>query len=159
MAVERAPRHPERAVALLLALASLESGFAPDVDVGPCYQGGAYHGRCDGGASVSLWQIRIGDGTTPEGWTREDLRNRRKAARVALRMAWWSMRRCAGRGQDSGLRAYASGDCNHGQAASAARLELARRLLERWPWEGARHGNDADVKASVNKLDKRSASK
>jgi hypothetical protein len=134
VAVDRAPRHPERAVALLIALASLESGFAADVDLGPCYRA-LESRRCDGGLSVSLWQIRVGGGTTPEGWDRSTLqRDRQKAARRALRLAWWSMKACSGRGRDSGLRAYASGNCDHGQAASEARLGLARRLLERFPW-------------------------
>jgi hypothetical protein len=134
---DRAPKHPEKAAALLISLAFMEGGFAKDVDVGPCYRPLPTSTRCDGGAAVSLWQIRIGEGSTPEGWTKADLQgDRRKAARVALRMAWQSITKCSGRGPDAGLRAYATGTCERGQEASAARLGLARRLLERFPWKG-----------------------
>lgn len=133
VSLDRAPKHPHRAAALLVALAFMEGGFAADVDIGPCYRPLPSSPRCDGGAAVSLWQIRIGDGSTTDGWTRTDLQtDRRKAARVALRMAWHSITRCAQRGHDAGLRAYATGSCDHGQEASAARLGLARRLLERF---------------------------
>ncbi len=133
---DRAPKHPEKAASLLVSLAFMEGGFAKDVDIGPCYRPIPTSPRCDGGAAASLWQIRIGEGSTPEGWGKQDLQSdRRKAARVALRMAWQSIKNCAGRGRDAGLRAYASGTCEHGQEASAARLGLARRLLERFPWK------------------------
>lgn len=133
----KAQKNPERAAALLTALAFMEGGFARDVDLGPCYRPLPSSPRCDGGLAVSLWQIRIGSGSTIEGWTKADLQgDRRKAAGVALRMAWRSIAACSRRGPDAGLRAYASGTCERGQEASKARLGLARSLLERFPWKG-----------------------
>jgi hypothetical protein len=134
VAEELEPKSPRRAAVLLVALAFMEGGLAADVDTGPCYRPLLSSPRCDGGAAFSLWQIRLGAGSTSEGWTGADLQgDRRKAARVALRMAWRSIRACSRRGHDAGLRAYASGSCDRGQEASAARLDLARRLLQRFP--------------------------
>lgn len=132
--LERAPRRPEKAAALLVALAYMEGGFARDVDLGPCYRPLPSSPRCDGGRAVSLWQVRVGGGETEEGWTMADLQaDRRRAAAVALRLAKRSIRQCVAYGPDAGLRAYASGSCERGQVESAARLGLARRLYLMFP--------------------------
>jgi hypothetical protein len=132
--LERAPSRPEKAAVLLVALAYMEGGFAKDVDVGPCYRPLPSSPRCDGGRAVSLWQLRVGGGETEEGWSSSDLQaDRRKAAAVALRLAKRSIRQCIAYGPDAGLRAYASGSCERGQAESAARLDLARRLYRQFP--------------------------
>src|SRR5512147_2209962 len=69
-----------REQALLVAVAYHESGFAPDVDLGPCYRGPKNDsGRCDGGLAVSMWQIQaVGEDA------RELFADRRRAARRAL---------------------------------------------------------------------------
>jgi hypothetical protein len=50
-----------RSVALLVGIAWHESDMAPDVDAGLCYRGrDGRSPRCDGGAAVSIWQLRTG---------------------------------------------------------------------------------------------------
>jgi len=124
-----------RSAALLVAVAFLESGFAPDADKGPCWRGLDGRGpRCDGGLAVSAWQIRIGAGKTPEGWNREDLfADRRKAVRVALHLVRRSVNACRKLAPAYWLSAYTSGSCARGHEASAARVKLAQRLLAALP--------------------------
>lgn len=122
----------KRLGAVLVAIAWLESGFSPDVDIGPCFRPKPISLRCDGGNAFSMWQLRVGAGATSEGWTGADLQaDRRKAIRVALRLIQHSRKACARFGPEASLRAYASGSCERGQAASAERVRLARRLLAR----------------------------
>lgn len=112
-------QHQRQAAALLVAIASHESGFAPDVDAGRCYRGPGWRSRCDGGRAVSLWQLQ----------GRPELAgDRAGAARAALSLATRSIRACSSKGPDAGLRLYASGSCQRGQPESAAMLQLARRL-------------------------------
>lgn len=126
-------KNPHDAAALV-AVSYMESAWAPDVDKGPCYRPTPKSPRCDGGASVSAYQIRIGSGTTVEGWTKDDLQqDRLKATMVALRMIRQSVAACSKYGPDALLAAYTSGSCGSGRAASKARMELARRLLSRFP--------------------------
>lgn len=120
--------------AMLLALAIGESNLDPDVDGGPCYRGGAYRSRCDYGRAFSIWQIMIGKGRTPEGWTGAQLNaDRQKAARTALhtaRASWWSCRR---RPDEHRLALYAAGRCDRGHKGSAARVKLWRKLMAAKP--------------------------
>lgn len=107
-----------REQALLVAVAYHESGFAPDVDIGPCYRGPKNNsGRCDGGLAVSMWQIQsVGEDA------RELFADRRKAARRALLAMRRSAARCVPKhGREAGLRAYASGSCERGAKESEAR--------------------------------------
>ena len=129
------PGGPEMMAAVLVALAYKESGWSADADKGPCYRGrSGLSARCDSGMSASLWQLRIGAGTTREGWTQTDLfADRRKAVSVAARMvaqSWGCVRQ---HGEDAALNAYASGSCTGGAYAGLARLKLARRLLAEHP--------------------------
>jgi hypothetical protein len=131
----RGARSRERTAALLLALAFMESGFAKDVDKGPCYRGrdGTF-ARCDGGLSACMLQIRVGAGTTSEGWSREELfADRRKCFRAALHKARRAMSSCVRRGPDALLNAYASGSCDRGLHESRERLAMARRFFDRRP--------------------------
>lgn len=119
--------------ALLLAIAHHESGFAPDVDQGPCYRGPGYVGRCDGGASACLMQVRVGDGQTREGWTRDELfADREKCFRAGLAIARRSARACALLPPLHRMTAYASGGCASalGKVRSAEIVSEWRRFLQ-----------------------------
>jgi hypothetical protein len=108
-----------RAAALLVGLAWHESGFAPDVDAGDCYRGRDGRGpRCDSGRAVSLWQLQ---GSADE---RALWRDRRQAARRALRAAGRSLGACRRNADEERLAAYAGGRCEHPTARRRAR-ELA----------------------------------
>ncbi|APR88518.1 hypothetical protein A7982_13867 [Minicystis rosea] len=124
-----------RTAALLLALALKESGLAPDTDRGPCYRGrDGRNARCDSGRSACMLQIRVGKGTTPEGWTKEDLfADRRKCFRAGLHLARRSVGACSQDGPDFILNAYASGVCGLGHQQSRERVALAERLFVRQP--------------------------
>lgn len=121
--------------ALMLALAIGESGLDLDVDRGPCYRKAPYRGRCDWGASVSIWQIKIGKGKTREGWDRKALfSDRRKAARVALRAVRGSFHACRRRPIEHRLALYGSGhSCAKAHAGSAKRIRLWRLMLGSQP--------------------------
>ncbi len=120
-----------RTAALVLAVAYKESGFAPDVDIGPCYRGKDGRSmRCDSGQSASMWQIKLGSGNTAEGWSQKDLfADRKKAIRAALAMMMKSFKACGREGPDYLLNAYASGVCGRGHGKSRERIGLARRML------------------------------
>src|SRR5689334_6529165 len=48
-----------REMAVLVAIGHHESGWAPDVDNGPCYRGPRNDSpRCDGGRAASPWQLQ-----------------------------------------------------------------------------------------------------
>lgn len=119
------PRGRAHTALMLVAVAHHESGFARDVDVGPCYRGGNLRARCDGGNSACMVQIRIGSGTTREGWTQADLfADRSKCFRAGLHM----LRRahCSQNPQASQWVAYASGSCSNVTRAGLE-LEVFRR--------------------------------
>jgi hypothetical protein len=124
-----------RTAALLVALAFKESGFAPDVDRGPCVKirdPKTGYARCDGGASACMLQVRTGAGTTLEGWTREELfADRKKCFTAGMNAARRSFVACARLGLDSLLNVYASGTCERGGPQGKERLDLALRLVSR----------------------------
>lgn len=119
-----------RTAALLLAIAYHESGFAKDVDLGPCYRGlRGRSSRCDSGMSACLLQIHLGNGKTPEGWTQADLfADRKKCFAVGLRLVRGSLGACRQLPLRDRLSAYASGSCARGAEASRALMDLAERL-------------------------------
>jgi hypothetical protein len=130
-----------RTATLLLALALKESGLAPDADKGPCYRGkSGTSPRCDEGRSACILQIRVAKGTTPEGWTREDLfADRRKCLLAGLHAVRRSAGACARLGPSFILNAYASGVCGMGQQESRERVAYAEALFahQRAPGEDA----------------------
>ena len=111
-------------VAYLLGIAWHESGFALDVQVGPCV--GTHAGRCDGGRARGPWQLH---GASSEATLREQ-------AALALRRVRASVHQCAGNPPGERLAAYASGRCDRGLGAARelessvvrARSELARAV-------------------------------
>ena len=116
--LEEVPEHRRRWLgALLVSVAYLESGFAPDVDLGPC---APVRGRCDGGRAVSLWQLHGHP---------EQAGDRPAAVATAIDQILQSASACRRYGPDAILRVYASGSCERGAAASARRVTLARRLV------------------------------
>lgn len=129
------------AVHALLGVAWHESGFAPDVDVGPCYRGLDGKGpRCDGGNAYSMWQLHpLGCAQGPHaGPCAEvaDYADRRKAAREALRRMARSIRECrkASVPRDEELAVYAGGGCKLPSAMRAARdLAAAIKRATRAP--------------------------
>lgn len=128
--------------ALLLAVAFHESGFAPDVDKGPCFRGGATKGRgirsrCDGGRATCMLQIWMGpNGKTPEGWTQQDLfDDRTKCFRAGLRglRASHALCRKKGNAKDTLFAAYASGSCGKGHKGARELYRDHRHFLRRLP--------------------------
>lgn len=125
-----APR--ANSAALLVAVASLESDFAIDVDKGPCST--RIKGRCDGGASACILQIHVGAGKTHQGWTREELfADRRKCLRAGLALMRRSMNACASAPLLDRLAAYASGLCELGRVRSRDRMSLEQQLISGHP--------------------------
>jgi len=154
-----------RTAATLLAIAFMESGFAKDVDKGPCSKQRPPGMDCDGGQAAGLGQIRLVDGATiqpihgVEGKTQKDIFGDRELMfRIQLFMVTKSFASCRRYGADWALNVYASGSCTRskkaqkvpgdgllkgqlvhepdGLGAGRARLMLARRLLERSPIPG-----------------------
>lgn len=154
-----------RTAATLLAIAFMESGFARDVDKGPCSKDRPPGMDCDGGQAAGLGQIRLVDGTTilpihgVEGKTQKDIfADRELMFQIQLFMVTKSFASCRRYGADWALNVYASGSCTRskkaqkipgegllkgqvvhepdGLAAGRARLVLARRLLARAPIPG-----------------------
>lgn len=138
--------------ATVLAIAFFESGFAHDVDVGPCYRGKPgtpFFKRCDGGLAVGLMQVRVDGDTTSqlmhgvEGLTRAEVFSDRKSMfRIGLHMVRKSFAACRKYGEDWSLNVYASGSCKYpdgrpsGLSVGRARLRLARKLLAEHPAPG-----------------------
>ncbi len=105
-----------RTAVVILSVAYHEGGWALDVDLGPCAK---IPGRCDGGLSACTMQIRIGTGTTAEGWTQADLfGDRRKCFRAGMHRLQRSFRSCAKLGSEHSFDAYAAGKCIPSKASS-----------------------------------------
>lgn len=126
---------PEQDAAVLVAVTYLESGFAKDVDVGPCYRPTADNQRCDSGRAACIAQIRIRDGVTSEhthgigGLTQTDLfKDRKKCLAISRFMLRRSFRACAKEGPDARMDVYASGRCGYGREEGKKRLKLAEKL-------------------------------
>lgn len=124
-----------RTAALLLAVAYHESGFAKDVDKGPCYRGkGGRSARCDHGKSACLMQIRIGQGTTQEGWTQDELfADRKKCFSAGLNLMRKSISACRNLDERHRLNAYASGVCERGHRGSEGLMSLMHDFLTKSP--------------------------
>jgi hypothetical protein len=116
-----------RAAALLLAVAHHESGFAPDVDRGPCYRGRDGRSlRCDAGRAACLMQIQAG------AEAREKLfRDRRYCFANGLVKIARSLRACSRLAPPLRLAAYASGHCSRGWKASREMTAAAARIEAR----------------------------
>lgn len=132
------PNGRAHTAALVLAVAYMESGFAPDVDKGPCYRGkpgSPQWSRCDGGRSACMMQINIGNGKTTEGWTQQDLfDDRRKCFKAAIRKLRGSVGACKSLGPDAALNAYGQGYCGTKVLDKGkARLDLARKFIAKRP--------------------------
>lgn len=126
--------------ALLISIAFMESGFARDVDKGPCYRNGSFRFRCDGGRSVGMWQAQLGEGETLlaihgiEGLKQADIfADRKVAVSIAMHMVVRSFKACRLLGPEAALNVYASGSCSRGQTGGLARLLTAKRLLRNRP--------------------------
>lgn len=117
-----------------LGVAWHESGFMPDVDLGPCYLGRDGKGsRCDGGNAHSMWQLHpLGCVTgphAPPGPCAEAVlydTDRRAAFREAIKRMWRSIRECRRSlvPKEDQLAIYAGGGCRLQQSVLRSR-ELA----------------------------------
>lgn len=140
---EESGRGRAMTAALVLAVAYHESGFAHDVDRGPCFRGRAggvdYRLRCDGGASACVMQIHVGDGTFM-GWTRDELfADREKCFRAGVAKLRSSLSRCRSQPLSLRLTGYASGNsCTEprGQRASRELDGQFRTFLRSAPLPG-----------------------
>lgn len=127
--VYRGPFGRVRTAGLVVAVAWMESGFARDVDLGPCAPGRVRAGQCDHGRSASMWQIKVGRGRTREGWTQADLfADRRKAIRAALRGLRSSFGLCKHLEEELRLTAYGTGTCAVPLERSRPYVRLGNRL-------------------------------
>lgn len=100
------PRARSQSLAVLLSVAYHESGFRRDVDLGlgPLARGS--------GTDSCLMQIRVGKGTTPEGWSHADLvADRVKCFRAGFRLLRRSIGACRRLPPLDWLSAYARGQC------------------------------------------------
>jgi len=129
------PKGRSRTALLILAIGFHESGFAHDVDVGPCYRGpDGQSPRCDFGRSACIMQINVGDGVTPEGYTKAELfADRKKCVRSALARIRSSMGECKHLDEKHRLNAYASGVCTRGDEQSEELWSLMDRFAARAP--------------------------
>lgn len=108
---------------LLLSIASYESGFRRDVDLGL--------GKLSRGSGIDscLLQIRVGSGKTHEGWTHEDLvSDREKCFRAGLALIRKSFGACKKHDELDRLSAYARGRCIDNDKVSRVRIRRARRV-------------------------------
>jgi hypothetical protein len=104
---------------LMLSIASYESGYAKRVDDG--------RGLGDHGHSYCLMQLRIGRGTTHEGWTGPELTSDRKRCfRAGLHVVRTSFGVCRALPVDDRLSAYATGHCFADAKISRSRVARAR---------------------------------
>jgi hypothetical protein len=137
-----ATEHPERPgfighrekAALLLALAIGESGLSRDADLGPCYRVGKWRARCDGGRAASVWQLqatRDDDAEQTELGPKQLFADRRRAARVALRIAIGSIGMCRKLPPEDRLSAYGAGRCLTGDYRGASSVRARWRLFQR----------------------------
>lgn len=123
-----------RTAAWILGVAFMESGFAKDVDVGPCYRGSKkYAGRCDSGRSACMLQLMVSGGTTHEGYSKADLfADRTKCFTSGLRRMRKSMDNCVKLGgPEAALSQFASGSCVRGLRESRARVRLGETTFSR----------------------------
>jgi hypothetical protein len=127
------PHGRDMTARLLVALASVESGLAPDVDAGRCLVDAWHPQRCGGGRYWSAWQL---DGATVrqvEGVEPAALADVAVAARVALHFARRSVATCRRLGPDAALDLFVGGRCadrpdSPVRLAGLVRLRAAARL-------------------------------
>jgi hypothetical protein len=106
----------------MLSIASFESSYLRTVDQGA--------GRGDRGRSYCLMQIRVGEGTTREGWTgRQLVTDRKLCFRAALHILHGSFNVCRNLPEDDRMSAYATGRCIENAEISRSRIGRAR-----WWW-------------------------
>jgi hypothetical protein len=113
------------AVRWLVAVARHEGALARAVDLGI-----GKWALGDRGNSFCSLQIRLGrTGKTKEGWSGQDLLDdRRKCARVGLRVMLGSMGVCKANGPSGWLSAYAAGNCITGTGAAKEFYVIAEKL-------------------------------
>lgn len=110
--------------AMVLAVMAHESGFARDVDLGPCYRGND-PSKCDFGRAVCLMQVHTGE-KTPEGWTFDDVQHdRRKCIKRGLSSIKMSWKTCSHLGEQYRL-AGLSGSCDRGHKGAKEIWDLYR---------------------------------
>lgn len=128
--IYRGPQGRAQTAALLLAVAYHESGFMPDVDLGPCYRGKNGKGsRCDSGKAACLMQLHADYGRTPDGHTLDELfKDRKVCLRSGLRLLRRSIGQCRSNPPEYRLAAYASGRCDRGLQASKDLFAIAVKL-------------------------------
>jgi len=117
------PRARSQTLAIMLSVAYHESGFRRDVDlgVGPLARGE--------GTDSCLMQIRVGRGTTVEGYSHADLvADREKCFRVGVRLLRHSIGACRSLPALDWLSAYARGQCVTDEPTSHALLGPALRV-------------------------------
>lgn len=121
-------------VAELLAIDFHESGFARDVDLGPCYRGkDGKSTRCDSGRAACGTQIRV----DVHRWSAADLFGSRETCfRATLELLNRSRRACGKLDETHSYDAYAGGACLDGVSLGHTRgLELFSLVSRFRSWE------------------------
>ena len=119
------PAAERQTAALILAVAHHESGFAPDVDIGPCYRGRDGRSlRCDAGRAACILQVRAAN----DDEKRALFADRRRCFREGLRILRRSLGACSTLEPAYRLAAYASGSCRGGRKESKEITALAQRI-------------------------------
>jgi hypothetical protein len=109
-----------RTALLMLSVASFESSYRRDVDLG------IGQGIGDGGRSFCLMQVLVGRSKTREGWTgRELVSDRQKCFRAGLHILRASFGACHALPLVDRLSAYASGHCARDMYQSQSRVNRA----------------------------------
>jgi hypothetical protein len=116
-------RSRSQTLAIVLSVAFHESGFRRDVDlgIGPFARGS--------GTDSCLMQIRVGRGSTTEGYSHADLvADREKCFRAGLRLLRRSIGACRSLPPLDWLSAYARGQCVADEPTSHALIGPALRV-------------------------------
>lgn len=102
-------------IATILAVSFHESGWARDVDLGPCYRGKDGKGsRCDSGRAACMMQVRT---DVHRQWKSGDLFVSREACfKAGLEIIERSQRACLKLGPSYRFDVYAGGWCQDGHA-------------------------------------------
>jgi hypothetical protein len=117
----------------MLSIASFESSYRKTVDLG--------FGRGDHGHSYCLMQIRVGEGTTREGWTgRQLVTDRSLCFRAALHILHGSFNICRRLPVEDRMSAYATGRCI--ENAEISRSRVGRAFT--WWWHHAPPPDSSD---------------
>ena len=119
-------------IALVVAVAHHESGFAADIDAGECFRG-VDPKRCDSGRAICILQVHAFAGATAN-----ELKDRRTCIASAVYKLRASANMCRTNAPADRFAAYGSGSCDAGREGSAALFGMWRRVNGLAKYEASR---------------------